>query len=602
MENAELKKTLIRDCCSVVREEEGLTTYEVEAKDFLKDEENKIQVMAIGPVNEGPLQSVLLLGETGAGKTRVINAFINHLFGVLLEDKFRFQVKDYVGRDNLLKVESQTEYITAYIIYHQPGMPRENNYMLIDTPGFNDTRKDHESVTLKRLTAFLTNDFGVDDLSCVGLVAKANQNRILPYQLQMLKEFTSVLGSNVGDITQLMATYASDDTPAVIEVVRHAGVQFMNMYQLDNWPLYVTHALNLSEEDRHMHLKYRWNNMQAQYDKFFEGLQNSPSVSLKRTRDLLQETKLLEERKVLLMNSVRYAVELKTTIINQYNSNKDMENLAKEIIWKEVEVKHLTVKTPLPFGYHAHNCKICQKTCIHDCKNPNNLCAKVLGTGTGVGTAGVIGVGTSVGTGALVGAEMGIFGGPIGVAVGGGLGTIAGLATGLTVGYLKRKTIENCPIGSSEMCNHGECSHSKADHKNEYEKYVTHEILEEKINDVEKMRYDEIMNKISMFEEQIKEDEECVNGVKEDLIIHARHLVKHTNKINELSLGNKTLNPLSIIDEIIMVEKENTQHVELLKMVKRAVIMMSGSNGSSSGGECSDICVRKLENLYNDAD
>ncbi|KAK8730912.1 hypothetical protein OTU49_007696 [Cherax quadricarinatus] len=115
-------KNKIRNYCSVVNNEEGFITYEIQTEDIEKDEDKKIQVVAIGPDNNGPIKSVLLLGETGVGKTRVINTMINHLFGVSFEDNFRLQLKDQVLNNSSLQVESQTEYITAYKVYHQPGM------------------------------------------------------------------------------------------------------------------------------------------------------------------------------------------------------------------------------------------------------------------------------------------------------------------------------------------------------------------------------------------------------------------------------------------------------------------------------------------------
>ncbi|XP_053630616.1 uncharacterized protein [Cherax quadricarinatus] len=550
-------KNKIRNYCSVVNNEEGFITYEIQTEDIEKDEDKKIQVVAIGPDNNGPTKSVLLLGETGVGKTCVINTMINHLFGVSFEDNFRLQLKDQV-LNNSLQVESQTEYITAYIVYHQPGMPYYCNYILIDTPGFGDTREDHERVTIDRLTAFLTTNYGIDDLNCVALVAKANQNRISKYQIQMLKEFKSVLGNDIGDITQLLATFASDEATAVIDVVKCAEVQFVSVYQLDNWPLYVSNNGN-PESDTHIALRYRWRRMEEEYTKFFEDLQNSTPVSLIRTRDLLQERQYLEETKVTIINLMKEIDILKGAIHAHNAEISNIENQAERL--KEME----KVQCLISSGHHVHNCDVCKQTCIKDCIDPSNLTAALAGTGTGVGTAAVTGIGTSVSAGAILGAEVGIFGGPIGAAIGLGIGTLIGLTAGLTTGLLMRRGKESCSDAvSSQNCTSPPCTHKMKEHKAD-----THYIWERRVPRQSEDTYNNLMNKLVQIKTEVKKKQDNLHDLHRGMSEPAKLLVKHTKKINELSLGHQSIH--SIIDELITDERENFWHVELLQSFRSKV-------------------------------
>ncbi|XP_071522755.1 uncharacterized protein [Panulirus ornatus] len=572
MANAELKKNLIEGICSVVGEEEGLTKYELKTTSIQKDEENRIQIVAIGPMNDRPTKSVLLLGETGAGKTSIINAMVNHLFGVALEDNFRFQLKDYTGSDDKHQVDNQTEYITAYLIYHQTGMHFEGNCVLIDTPGFGDTK-----VPLEKLKVFLTKDFGLNNLNCIGLVAKANQNRILAHHIETFTKFTSILGNNVSGISKLLATFASDSDPALVEVMRHTGIQFTDVYRLDNWPLYVTDTVDLSEKSHHAYLQYKWNNMQAEYARFFEALLESSPVSLKPTRDLIEATNHLEQIKGKLKKNVKATAELVNTLRREKISLNQYEDQAKKITWKVQERKEHIEKFPVLSGFHVHNCEICQQTCTDFCMDPSGVTPALAGTGAGIGSATVTGIGSAITAGAVTGAEVGIFGGPIGVMVGGGIGTIIGLTTGLIVGLVTRKSYSKCPIASCGTCSRNKCTHDMADHEIQKEKYILSETFEEKINHLEKSKYDEITENITKLRRVIQSNEKALNDFKEKLTVSARDLVECTNKVVELSFGYKSLNPTSFIDEMITEERENSHHVELLMMLKNAVILMLGS-------------------------
>ncbi|XP_064096742.1 uncharacterized protein LOC135208467 [Macrobrachium nipponense] len=578
MDNEELKTQIINEYCSLSKEEEGLSIYELKTIQKQKDEENKIQILSIGPENSEPIKSVLLMGETGAGKTRIINAMVNHLYGVTFEDTYRFFFKDQLEYNDKNPTESQTDYITAYIIYHQNGMLGKSNYMLIDTPGFGDTRSEyHQKLAMDHLRTFLTEDYGIDDLNCIGLVAKANQNRISGFQRVILSEFTSLLGSNVSLITYLLATFASDDTQ-VDEVVRQEEVEFVSMYEFDNWPLYVPHnpSSSNSKRDHKNYRKFRWENMQIEYVRFFETLENSSPVSLRRTREVIQEIKLLEEIKMTLKYDVMNVSHLITSLNEQKRVRHQYAEQASKMKWKTKERKKHLERYEVDKGFHAHNCDICRKTCISLCADPSNVTAALAGTGTGVGAAAVAGVGSAVTTGAVIGAEVGTFGGPLGVLIGGGIGTAVGLTAGLIVGITTRKTSSECYIASNgSICNTDGCNHKISDHTIEKEKIVIDHSYDEKIDLLVKSRYDDAIKEIGKIEKSIEEEEKIMNEFKDKLTLIAKALVEHTSKISELSYGYKNLNPQAIIDEMIMEERENCQHVELLKVLRSAVRILS---------------------------
>lgn len=84
-------------------------------------------------------KTILLIGATGSGKTTTINAMVNYILGVELNDPFRFLLVDEKIRGGS-QAHSQTESVTAYDLHYQDGFRIPFSLTIVDTPGFNDTR------------------------------------------------------------------------------------------------------------------------------------------------------------------------------------------------------------------------------------------------------------------------------------------------------------------------------------------------------------------------------------------------------------------------------------------------------------------------------
>lgn len=93
----------------------------------------------VGPpcLMEMPRKTILLVGATGSGKTTMINAIINYIFGVEWEDPFRFLLIDEEIRGSQAK--SQTREVIAYDINYREGLKIPYSLTIVDTPGFGDT-------------------------------------------------------------------------------------------------------------------------------------------------------------------------------------------------------------------------------------------------------------------------------------------------------------------------------------------------------------------------------------------------------------------------------------------------------------------------------
>jgi len=62
-----------------------------------------------------PHKTILMVGETGTGKTKLINTMINYMLDVQREDKVWFEITD--DQSDPTSVHSQTSSITVCFIY-----------------------------------------------------------------------------------------------------------------------------------------------------------------------------------------------------------------------------------------------------------------------------------------------------------------------------------------------------------------------------------------------------------------------------------------------------------------------------------------------------
>jgi len=98
-------------------------------------------------------KTILLMGASaGSGKTTWINALVNYVYGVDVEDPFRLKLVDEEGGASIHAHSSQTEEITAYDLYYQDGFRIPFSLTVVDTPVCGDTGeidgRDKEIVSL----------------------------------------------------------------------------------------------------------------------------------------------------------------------------------------------------------------------------------------------------------------------------------------------------------------------------------------------------------------------------------------------------------------------------------------------------------------------
>ena len=104
-----------------------MSVYKLPLTEYSRNEKDRSRVLTFGTHDPAKTEKVIItVGATGSGKSTLIDAFVNHMFGVDYSDAFRFKIvnvteeeKANIGNDAV----SQTRWLTAYKIFTDHGIP-----------------------------------------------------------------------------------------------------------------------------------------------------------------------------------------------------------------------------------------------------------------------------------------------------------------------------------------------------------------------------------------------------------------------------------------------------------------------------------------------
>ena len=335
------------------------------------DERQKILRKSIGnPVVAATKQSkvLLVMGESGAGKTTTINAMINYLFGVRYEDNFRFQLltdKEDTGHTNQAK--SKTKYVTAYTIYWQPGSAVDITLVLVDTPGFNDT-DGRDEVIRQQIKYFfkMENQYRVDEIHAVTLVAPSSQARLTVTQKYIIDSVLSTFGVDVEDNFAVMMTFADGQPPPLEQALKLSALKVRDdlRFKINNSALYAANSGTGATRFDELF----WEMLQASFSSFFTRMQSLKTKSLALTRQQLT----VREQLQAIAADIPIKIAIKTNQLASLDQQKmAIKNNYQQIIanenWKYTEIESKVRVIDLPVGQFVTNCLKCQYTCHFPC-------------------------------------------------------------------------------------------------------------------------------------------------------------------------------------------------------------------------------------------
>ncbi|XP_062343311.1 uncharacterized protein LOC134041081 [Osmerus eperlanus] len=327
-------------------------------------------------------KTILLMGETGTGKSTLINMMVNCIVGVEWEDKYRFEMVAQTRS----QTESQTTAITVYEIFGEESDRIPFSLTIIDTPGFGDTRGiEQDELITKYLQELFTSPKGVDVIDAVCFVVKANQSRLTPTQQYIFDSVLSIFGKDIENNIVTLVTHADGGDPLVLEAFEKAKVP--SLKDDSNKPVYfkfdnmISHQDDEEDdedeedeedekdekdaEDKKIY-SLSWEMSMKNLNMFFDALNEMEAKSLVLTQQVLEERKHLEINCFLIRKSLNETFqqieELKKleTILKQHENDIEANKNFSILLVESGREKRAVDKK-------ATNCIVCKGTCHHPC-------------------------------------------------------------------------------------------------------------------------------------------------------------------------------------------------------------------------------------------
>ncbi|XP_030634749.1 uncharacterized protein LOC115815922 [Chanos chanos] len=312
-----------------------------------------------------PNKAILIVGETGTGKSTLINTMVNYVLGVKPEDKVWF---DITGEEGKSQTASQTSHITVYDVFM-----KESPYSLtiIDTPGFGDTRGiEFDEMISESLLSLCRMEDGVHEIDAVCLVVKASQNRLSIQQRYIFNAILSLFGKDIEKNIVLLITYSSGAQPDVLQAITEAKIPCAR--NEDNQPvhfLFNNWQKQTCDKKNERKYKFDWECSEDSMKDFLEYLKTMEKRSLKMTEGVLRKREQLKACFNNLLERVQWA-ELKQKELRQ--KRDALEKFKRKDKEFEVEIDEVyKEKVPIiPRWWHLGKAATCCTVCKENCHYP----------------------------------------------------------------------------------------------------------------------------------------------------------------------------------------------------------------------------------------
>jgi len=334
--------------------------------------------------------NIMVIGETGVGKSTWLHCFLNYLQGIQIEEKNRYylfdekKLQEEYNRTHPGEQKSSGASVTDKpAIYNiKPTKVSKDPIRLIDTAGFGDTRGEtYDKKITDDIRELFTNQ--IDYLNAVCIIFKATETRAHDRAKQILDKLFLLFEKGIKDNIIIIFTFVDDfdnvKNLTAFKTLNDEKSPFRNILgPIENLPhfefnksAYYTANLNKS---------YEYNKCQTNFDNLLKYAFDLKRFSLKDTAKLLEDRRIISEYITDICKDMTDVIQRIAMLMgkrnNQENDKKRLEELKEsKNVFKEIEVpiqesREETYDDYFSSGWYVLYCVHCSRICHRNCKGP----------------------------------------------------------------------------------------------------------------------------------------------------------------------------------------------------------------------------------------
>ncbi|KAI5104661.1 hypothetical protein C0J45_6287 [Silurus meridionalis] len=331
-----------------------------------EEEDSSVRKWTFGQKKDMQNKILLMVGETGTGKTTLINAMVNYILGVKFTDEVWFEITEEGDNDMSDQSKTQTSKITMYEVF-----VGDNPLTIIDTPGYGDTRgKEHDKQIAGNLYTLFHSETGVKEIDAVCLLVSASENRLTDRQQYIFDAVLSSFGKDIENNIVIFITRSDGLPPTnVINVFKKAWIPCRT--DEENEPecfLFNNRQTEKRSLKYNSSLQTDWEQTETSLKTFFQTLKEQNRKSLKQTECVLFESKQLkgcisnlQKRIEFIECKSKELVQIQKALEENKEKIKRNENFNIEVT-KNYKEKVL-IENASWWDRKATTCSVCEENC-----------------------------------------------------------------------------------------------------------------------------------------------------------------------------------------------------------------------------------------------
>eukprot|EP01083_Nonionella_stella_P284049 966851_1 len=327
----------------------------------------------IDNINAKDSKTIIFIGQTGVGKTTVINSICNYLEQVSYEEPFRYKLiceENNKKVDTNDKTKSQTQDITTYHLENIPAIKEAVN--IVDTPGFGDTEGPQKDIKIRnQFKRFFEERCPFID--GIYFIIKASDTRVGAIQRYIFNMVLDLFGDDVRENIFVLFTFSDGQTPPALKAVNKLGIEYAQEFRINN------SGFGLPDDDENKNNVFHQTFFDVgnqQFGTIFEALSAVRTKSTEKTKETLKErqniTASLEEISINLKAKLdeikreKKQCEIIAAAQKDINSNADFQiSSERAIIYKDYGSKAMLCNSCKEYpGHQTFLGKTCHSNCV----------------------------------------------------------------------------------------------------------------------------------------------------------------------------------------------------------------------------------------------